>query len=122
LPPKPVATYYWWIALSRGDTMTKVARRVSAMAVGVFAVAVGAACAPKATKEDCEKMANHMTDIGLEGQPADVAKAAREQLAADPKNKKEHEDLVTSCTGQVPKTAVDCMIAAKTTADIDKCK
>jgi len=29
---------------------------------------------------------------------------------------------VTSCTGQVPKTAVDCMIAAKTTADIDKCK
>jgi hypothetical protein len=102
--------------------MTRATKHASAMVVAVLALAAGVGCAPRATKEDCEKMADHMTDLGLEGQSADVQKAAREQMAADPKTKKEHEDLVASCAGQVPKSAVDCMIAAKNTGDIDKCK
>lgn len=70
----------------------------------------------KASKEDCEKMVDRMTDVELEGQDAAVAELTRKMMQETKK------EIVAECEGKLSKSQVQCVIDAKTKADIDNCQ
>jgi hypothetical protein len=70
----------------------------------------------KATKEDCEKMVDRMTELELEGQDAAVADLTRKMMQDTKK------EIVAECEGKLSKSQVQCVIDAKTKAEIDACK
>jgi len=79
------------------------------------AAALVVACGPKATKEDCEKMVDKMIDIQLEGQSASLKEMTKKMMAG------ERDKLLNQCVGKASKKEVDCVLAAKSQADVDKC-
>ena len=70
----------------------------------------------KASKEDCEKMVDRMTELELEGQDATVAEMTKKMMQETKK------DIVAECEGKIGKSQVECVVDSKTKADIDKCK
>lgn len=70
----------------------------------------------KASKEDCEKMVDRMTELELEGQDAAIAEMTKKMMEETKK------DIVAECEGKIGKSQVQCVIDAKTKADIDACK
>lgn len=70
----------------------------------------------KAEKADCEKMVDRMTDLELEGQPPLVASTTRAMM------EETKRDIVAECAGKESKRQVQCVIDAKTKADVDNCK
>jgi small lipoprotein (TIGR04454 family) len=84
--------------------------------LGLVVVALTAiACAPKADKAECEKMVDKMIDVELEGQSAAVAAMTKKMMQAD------RDKMLNDCVGKVTKKEVQCVIDAKTKADVDKC-
>ncbi len=93
--------------------MTTALRFVkTALLLGAMA-SVGCA---KADKADCEKMVDRMTDLELEGQDPLVASMTKKMM------EETKQDIVAECEGKVGKKQVQCVIDAKTKADIDNCK
>ena len=84
----------------------------------LIAVFVLGACA-KPSEEDCEKMADHVTDIMVNELTKDMdiegmADAVREEAG------KERPKLIEECkTGS--KSEVDCILKAQSLADIEGC-
>jgi hypothetical protein len=70
----------------------------------------------KATAEDCAKMVDRMTELELEGQDAAVADMTKKMM------EETKLEIVAECEGKLGKSQVQCVIDAKTKADIDKCK
>jgi len=87
-----------------------------AAVLALLATVLAAGCGARATKEDCEKMVDHMIDVQVEGKSKLVADMTK-KLMQDEKGK-----LVGECAGKVKKADVDCVIAAKKQSDIDKCR
>ncbi len=83
--------------------------------------AVGAgslvACGKTASKEDCEQAFVHTIDLAVAGQDKAAAEVVKKQMERDEKG-----GFVKECEGKAMKSEVDCIIAAKTSDDIDKCK
>jgi thiamine monophosphate kinase len=73
------------------------------------------ACEPRATKEQCQKMVDQMTELQLEGESPEVAKMTRELM------KDQMDGLMAECDGKASQSEVQCIIDAKTKADLDKC-
>jgi len=73
------------------------------------------ACEPRATKEQCQKMVDQMTELQLEGESPEVAKMTRELM------KGQMDGLMAECDGKASQSEVQCIIDAKTKADLDKC-
>jgi hypothetical protein len=88
--------------------------RTAAALFGILALGL-AGCA-KADKADCEKMFDRMAEIQLEGQDSLVKELTRKMLEP------EKEKVVAECEGKLSKSQVQCVIDAKSQADIDKCK
>jgi hypothetical protein len=91
--------------------MARFAR--TALFLGATIALVGCS---KASKEDCGKMVDRMTELELEGQDATVAEMTKKMMEETKK------DIVAECEGKIGKSQVQCVIDAKTKADIDKCK
>lgn len=92
--------------------MTTVRIAKAALLLGAAWVA---GCA-KADKADCEKMVDRMTEIELEGQPPLVQEMTKKMMGET------KTEIVGECEGKIAKSQVQCVIDAKTKADIDKCK
>lgn len=82
------------------------------LALGASVALFGCA---KASKEDCEKMVDRMTELELEGQDKAVADLTRQMMQETKK------EIVAECEGKIAKSQVQCVIDAKTKADIDAC-
>ena len=82
----------------------------------VLAATVALFGCAKASKEDCEKMVDRMTDLELEGQDKAVADLTRKMMEETKK------EIVAECEGKIGKSQVQCVIDAKTKAEIDACK
>lgn len=84
-----------------------------------FVVAIGAvmvvACAPKANKDDCEKMVDKMIDVQLQGQSKEIAAMTKKMMQGD------RDKLLNECVGKATKSEVECVLKAKTQADVEKC-
>ncbi len=93
----------------------RFAQRSVLLALVLGAALALAGCA-KASAEDCGKMVDRMTELELEGQDAAVAEMTKKMMEETKK------DIVAECDGKISKSQVQCVIDAKTKADIDKCK
>jgi hypothetical protein len=74
-----------------------------------------AACAPKATKEECEKLGDHVVEVLLRGYDAEGAKLAK------PLMDKVRVKEIDACVGKMAASEVKCAMEGKTGAEIDKC-
>lgn len=87
---------------------------VVAILAGLFVVG----CA-KASKEDCEKFAEHTIDLGLKESgaelPEELMKAAKDEAM------KEKGSIVAECEGKIAKSEIDCALAAKSMDELTKC-
>lgn len=70
----------------------------------------------KANKAECEQMVDKMIDLQVQGLSPDLQKLTKSGMA-DEKPK-----MVADCDGKVSKSDVQCVMNAKTSADLDKCK
>jgi hypothetical protein len=92
------------------------ARRLPIALVGlVLGASLLAACAPKATQADCEKLGDHMIEVVNRNQ--DASSAALMKPIMDKLREKE----IGACTGKMTVAEVKCGMDAKTGADMDKC-
>lgn len=82
----------------------------------VLAASVALFGCAKASKEDCEKMVDRMTELELEGQDKAVADLTRKMMEETKK------EIVAECEGKIGKSQVQCVIDAKSKAEIDACK
>lgn len=82
----------------------------------VLAASVALFGCAKASKEDCEKMVDRMTEVELEGQDKAVADLTRQMMQETKK------EIVAECEGKIGKSQVQCVIDAKSKAEIDACK
>lgn len=92
------------------------ARRLPLALVGLaLGAALLAACAPKAGKEDCEKLGDHM--IQVVNRNADPASAALMKPVMDQLRQKE----IDACTGKMTVDQVKCGLDARTGAEMEAC-
>jgi hypothetical protein len=73
-------------------------------------------CTPKATQEDCEKMADHIVKVlmrDMDEKSAALAKPMMDQVRA-----KE----IAACVGKSSTAEVKCTMEGKTGAEIQKCR
>jgi hypothetical protein len=91
------------------------ARRLTLALVGLTLGASLVACAPKAGKEECEKLGDHMIEVV--NRNSDPASAALMKPVMDKLRQKE----IDACTGKMTVDQVKCGIAAKTGAEMDAC-
>lgn len=92
------------------------ASRWSAACV-LFAAAATFGCGKTATKDDCEKAFTHIIDLAVAGQDKSAAELVKKQMAKD-----ERDGFLKECDGKATKAEIDCIVSAKTSDDIDKCK
>lgn len=93
------------------------ARRLP-LALALVGLALGAslvACAPKAGKDECEKLGDHM--IAVVNRNQDPSSAALMKPIMDKLRDKEIE----ACTGKMTVAQVKCGMDAKTGAEMDAC-
>lgn len=97
----------------------RIARRCLSLALSpalLLAATVALFGCAKASAEDCGKMVDRMTELELEGQDAAVADMTKKMM------EETKQEIVAECQGKIGKSQVQCVIDAKTKADIDKCK
>lgn len=81
------------------------------------------ACGGKASKEDCQKAADNMMKVQMEGALANVPEAAKEQAkkTAEEGAKKASEEWVKQCEGKLTSDQVNCVASAKKMDEFAKC-
>ncbi|MEP7119805.1 MAG: hypothetical protein ABJE95_02800 [Byssovorax sp.] len=92
------------------------ARRFAATLVALaLGASLVAACAPRATRDDCEKLGDHLVEVLNRNQ--DAAGAALMKPILDKVREKE----ITACTGKMTVSQVKCGMEARTGAEMDRC-
>ena len=87
-----------------------------ASVTALFAISLSLLGCAKASKEECEKMVDKMTELEIQGQDPTVADLTRKFM------KETQKDLVADCEGKVTKSQIQCVADAKTKADLDNCR
>ncbi|HTJ40437.1 MAG TPA: hypothetical protein VL463_00015 [Kofleriaceae bacterium] len=78
------------------------------------------ACSGKSlSKDECEKLIDHMTDVAVKGQGAglseDMLKSAKEMA------KSQMKGMIDECVKEGTRSEYDCAMAANTVDEMEKC-
>ena len=94
--------------------------RKTALLAAAFVSFSLAACSGKSlSKDECEKLIDHMTDVAVQGQGGglspDMIKAAKDAA------KDQMKGMIDECVKEGTRSEYDCAMGAKTVADLEKC-
>jgi hypothetical protein len=93
-------------------------RKTTLLAAALLALGF-TACKGSVSKEECAKLGDHMTDVVIKemgaGASPDLMKAAKDQA------KEQMAPMIDSCVKEASRSDYDCVMAANTMAEIEKC-